>query len=75
MIHLVLAVSLAAAHVAAAGRMDSPRPDPDDVDAETIASVADSGRCSTVAESPSERVAPRMRVTPGLPPLLSFRYL
>ena len=36
--------------------------------------VADSGRCVTVAETPSERVSPPLMIAPGPPPLLSFRY-
>lgn len=39
-----------------------------------IESVLRSGRCVEVGESPSERVAPRRLIAPGLPPLLSFRY-
>jgi hypothetical protein len=37
-------------------------------------SIVASGRCLTVAETPSERVNPRPAIAPGLPPLLSFRY-
>jgi hypothetical protein len=37
-------------------------------------SIVASGRCLTVAETPSERVNPRPTIAPGLPPLLSFRY-
>jgi hypothetical protein len=37
-------------------------------------SILDSGRCLTVAETPSERVAPKALIAPGPPPLLSFRY-
>ena len=33
-----------------------------------------SARCATVAESPDSRVGPGLRVAPGPPPLLSFRY-
>lgn len=36
--------------------------------------VADSGRMVSIAESPSERIAPLPPVTPGQPPLISFRY-
>jgi hypothetical protein len=39
-----------------------------------IKEIAESGRCSAVAETPSERVNPSVRISPGLPPLLSFRY-
>ena len=42
--------------------------------AAAIASVAKSGRCVGVAESPDERVASPKLVPPGKPPLLSFRY-
>jgi hypothetical protein len=31
-------------------------------------------RCADVFESPDERVKPSIRITPGAPPLLSFRY-
>ncbi|HEX6544938.1 MAG TPA: hypothetical protein VF023_01440 [Bryobacteraceae bacterium] len=37
-------------------------------------SIVASGRCLTVAETPSERVNPKPSIAPGLPPLLSFRY-
>jgi hypothetical protein len=37
-------------------------------------SILESGRCLTVAESPSQRVNPKPAIAPGLPPLLSFRY-
>jgi hypothetical protein len=36
--------------------------------------IADSGRCASVAEPPDSRVAPGMKLPPGPPPLLSFRY-
>ena len=39
-----------------------------------IQEILASGRIVTIVESPSERVATRQRVAPGLPPLLSFRY-
>lgn len=39
-----------------------------------IQEIAASGRCTTVAESPSSRVSTRVLIAPGLPPLLSFRY-
>ncbi len=39
-----------------------------------IQSIADSGRCTALAESPSERLSPQVKIVPGLPPLLSFRY-
>lgn len=35
--------------------------------------VAESGRVAALATSPSERVAPPMRIAPGAPPLVSFR--
>lgn len=40
----------------------------------SMRAIADSGRCSTVAESADERVNPRPAIAPGQPPLLSFRY-
>jgi len=39
-----------------------------------IDSIADSGRCLTLSETPSERVSPLPMIAPGPPPLLSFRY-
>ncbi len=39
-----------------------------------IQQISASGRCADVAESADARVAPRPAVTPGPPPLLSFRY-
>ncbi len=36
--------------------------------------IANSGRVVTIAESPSERIAPLPPVAPGQPPLISFRY-
>lgn len=43
-------------------------------DTAVLDSIVKSGRCWTVAESPSERVAAKPAIAPGLPPLLSFRY-
>ena len=40
----------------------------------TVQSVADSGRCADLAETPDERVAPSRLIAPGAPPLLSFRF-
>lgn len=39
-----------------------------------VKQVADSGRCTTIGESPDERAAPAPALPPGPPPLLSFRY-
>jgi len=36
--------------------------------------VAASGQVLELAVTPSERIAPRARIAPGAPPLLSFRY-
>lgn len=41
---------------------------------EMIEQISDSGRCASLAESPDTRVAPTLKVPPGPPPLLSFRY-
>lgn len=41
---------------------------------ETIDLVVQSGRVMELAESPSERLDPPVRVSPGAPPVLSFRY-
>ncbi|HEY6988537.1 MAG TPA: hypothetical protein VH369_09135 [Bryobacteraceae bacterium] len=39
-----------------------------------IARIAASGRCVSVAETPDSRVGPGLRIAPGPPPLVSFRY-
>jgi hypothetical protein len=39
-----------------------------------IQTIAESGRCASLAETPSERVSTKPQIAPGLPPLLSFRY-
>jgi len=39
-----------------------------------VHSVAESGRCVSLAETPSQRVLTKPQIAPGLPPLLSFRY-
>jgi hypothetical protein len=39
-----------------------------------IVRIAESGRCLAVGETPDSRVGPGMRVAPGPPPLVSFRY-
>lgn len=36
--------------------------------------IANSGRMASIAQSPSERIAPLAALAPGQPPLLSFRY-
>jgi hypothetical protein len=36
--------------------------------------VAESGRCVSLGETPSQRVSTKPQIAPGLPPLLSFRY-
>ncbi|HLJ45242.1 MAG TPA: hypothetical protein VKU01_04510 [Bryobacteraceae bacterium] len=36
--------------------------------------IAASGRMASIAESPSQRIAPLPAIAPGPPPLLSFRY-
>jgi len=36
--------------------------------------IAESGRCVSVGESPDSRVGRGMRLAPGPPPLVSFRY-
>ncbi len=37
--------------------------------------IAASGRMVSIADSPSQRIAPLAALAPGQPPLLSFRYL
>lgn len=44
------------------------------IEQQTIKQISDSGRCADVAESPEARVTPDLKVPPGPPPLLSFRY-
>ena len=39
-----------------------------------IARIAASGRCVSVAETPDSRVGADLRIAPGPPPLVSFRY-
>ena len=39
-----------------------------------IALIAASGRCVSVAETPDSRIGPGLRIAPGPPPLVSFRY-
>jgi hypothetical protein len=45
-----------------------PAPPPSD-----IQQIAASGRCADLPDSPDKRVAPPPAITPGLPPILSFR--
>jgi hypothetical protein len=37
-------------------------------------SLTTSGRIAGLADSPSDRLAPAVRIAPGAPPILSFRY-
>ena len=39
-----------------------------------LARIAASGRCVSVAETRDSRVGPGLRIAPGPPPLVSFRY-
>ncbi|HVW84735.1 MAG TPA: hypothetical protein VHB50_08635 [Bryobacteraceae bacterium] len=41
---------------------------------DTIDAIAASGRVVDMVEAPSERLAPPMLLSPGAPPVLSFRY-
>jgi hypothetical protein len=41
---------------------------------ESIALIAESGRVLEMVESPSERLQPPLRISPGAPPVLRFRY-
>jgi hypothetical protein len=44
-------------------------------DNETLApQKAEISRCADLFETPDERVTPSLKVSPGAPPLLSFRY-
>lgn len=38
-----------------------------------LESISESGRCPTLADTADDRVAPGPRISPGPPPLLSFR--
>lgn len=50
-------------------------PLPDGRGSEQTRAARDVGtRCADVFESPDERVKPTIRIAPGAPPLLSFRY-
>ncbi len=44
--------------------------DTDDI----VRKIADSGRIVELAESPSSRLTPPLLISPGAPPVLSFRY-
>ena len=39
-----------------------------------IQDIAQSGRCATLVDSPDVRVSTRTLISPGPPPLLSFRF-
>lgn len=39
-----------------------------------LAAIVASGRCASLPDSPSARVAATREIAPGAPPLLSFRY-
>lgn len=39
-----------------------------------IQQVAESGRVLLIGEKPSQRLHPRVKLAPGAPPLLAFRY-
>jgi hypothetical protein len=41
---------------------------------DAIARIAASGRCVALGETPDSRVGPGLRLAPGPPPLVSFRY-
>lgn len=41
----------------------------------SLIQIANSGRMVSIADSPSQRIAAPAALTPGQPPLLSFRYL
>jgi hypothetical protein len=66
-LYLILAGMLLASH---ADKQTQPSTEPDPVVNEVLAS----GRCVTLAEQPAERLNEKVKVAPGMPPLLSFRY-
>ncbi len=39
-----------------------------------LESIAESGRCTTLADNPDSRVSNPFLISPGQPPLLSFRF-
>jgi hypothetical protein len=39
-----------------------------------LTQIAASGRMTSIAENPSQRIAPIAALAPGQPPLLAFRY-
>ncbi|MBV9405455.1 MAG: hypothetical protein JO211_08935 [Acidobacteriaceae bacterium] len=39
-----------------------------------VQQIANSGRCVEVGDSPDARVSREIKIAPGPPPLLSFRY-
>jgi hypothetical protein len=39
-----------------------------------VEDIVNSGRVISLAESPSDRIASEVRIAPGQPPLLSFRF-
>ena len=39
-----------------------------------LVQIAASGKMASIAESPSQRIAPLPPLAPGQPPLVSFRY-
>ncbi|MFL6449402.1 MAG: hypothetical protein ACJ746_17225 [Bryobacteraceae bacterium] len=39
-----------------------------------VRGILDSGRCGNLADTPDSRVTPRASISPGAPPILSFRY-
>ncbi len=41
---------------------------------ELVKQVAESGRCMSVGETPDEKTRGQLRIAPGQPPALTFRY-
>lgn len=41
---------------------------------DVVQQIVDSGRCVMAAEKPDARVAQELKIAPGPPPILSFRY-
>ena len=71
---LIVLILLAAAG-ANEGRDKPPKPPKHAEDVEAlIQRVSESGRVLLIAEKPSERLRPAVKLAPGTPPLLAFRY-
>ena len=69
-----LAAFMSGLLTAGAQAASAPAPLRDESVPALIQTIAESGRCVSLAETPSQRVSTKPQIAPGLPPLLSFRY-